>query len=63
MPIPKEEIERQHSVTITEITDRTSRFSFKLTCSCGVQGHFYTQEQVDKYKYMHLSRQGLVQSA
>jgi len=60
MPIPQDTLKLQHQGKIVEITDTTSRFSFKFECSCGVQGLFYNKEDAEKYQHYHLRNRGIV---
>jgi uncharacterized protein involved in propanediol utilization len=59
MPIPQEVLKKQHQDKVVEVTDTTSRFSFKFECSCGVQGLFYDKESAQKYREYHLRNKGL----
>jgi hypothetical protein len=53
MPLSQEQLEKLHLVEIKEL-DEASRFSFKVHCSCGVEGLFLTKEQAEGYKHYHL---------
>lgn len=56
MAVSQEQVEKLHKVVIKPIDDATSRFSYKMGCSCGVQGHFFTIEDAEQYKQLHLNR-------
>ena len=60
MPIPQETLKLAHQNKIVEVTDQTSRFSFKFECSCGVQGLFYKKEEAERYRNYHLGNRGIV---
>ncbi len=59
MALTQEQFDKLHSVSIEDIEDVTSRFSFKVLCSCGYQGLLYTQEQSEALKQLHLDRRRL----
>lgn len=59
MPFAQDQLRKLHAAKIIEITDATSRFSFKVECPCGVQGHFYTREEAELYLDFHFKRQGV----
>lgn len=56
MALTKAQFEKLHSCQVLPVNDATSRFSFAVKCSCGVQGLFYTKEEAERYKEFHLSR-------
>lgn len=56
MALTKEQFEKLHSTKIVSIEDGASRFSFRMECSCGVQGHFYTKQAAEEYERFHLDR-------
>jgi len=60
MPISQEQFEKLHTIEISDVLDETSRFFFKLICSCGYQGLLYTREQAEQLKEIHLSRRRVV---
>jgi hypothetical protein len=56
MALTKAQFDRLHSCQVLPVNDATSRFSFVVKCSCGIQGFFFTKEQAEVYKEFHLSR-------
>lgn len=59
MALTKEQLEKLHSIEIKSIEDATSRFSYKVVCSCGVEGLFYTKADAESYAQLHRARKTL----
>jgi len=60
MPIAQSVLRKLHEMKIESVDDPSSRFSFKFSCGCGVQGLFYTKEEAEKYQHFHKIRQGII---
>ena len=59
MALTKEQFEKLHSAKVIPIEDGASRFSFRVECSCGVAGHFYTKQAAEEYRDFHLNRKSV----
>jgi hypothetical protein len=54
MQAAEEEFTRLHSVKITELNERDTRFKFQASCSCSSQGLFLTREKAEEFAAKHL---------
>jgi hypothetical protein len=53
MALTEAQFAKLHTVKVDEL-DSSSRFAFKVSCSCGVQGLFLTKEGAEAFKKFHI---------
>lgn len=56
--ITEELLKQLHKTEVTKVPD-PYRHSFKMTCSCGVEGLFFNEADAKKYEQYHLDRKRL----
>jgi hypothetical protein len=54
MYVTEEEFAKMHSVRITELNERSTRFKFQAICTCASQGLFLTREDAEMFEARHL---------
>lgn len=56
MALSEEQFAKLHDAKVDPVEDATSRYSYKVTCSCGLHGLFFTKEDAERYRQFHLDR-------